>query len=99
MRVTNDSLTPGTDQLQKSGVESTGKSKVGAYGVYSDNAVQPEGHASVTLSNRAQEISRFSEVAANAPELYAARIAVLRMGIQNGTYKIDYEQLAADMME
>src|SRR6267154_2748031 len=99
MRVNNDSLTPGTDKLQKPGVENTGKSKIGAYGAYSDNTVQPEGHASVTLSNKAQEISRFSEAATNAPELGAERVAELRQGIQSGTYKIDYQQLASDIME
>ncbi len=98
MRVNNDSLTPGTDKLQNTGVESTGKSKIGAYGAYSENSVQQQGHASVNLSNRAQEISRFSEIAADAPELGAARIAELRAGIQNGTYKIDYEQLASEIM-
>ena len=96
MRVNNDSITSGTEKLQKSSVENTGKSKIGAY---TDNSVQQQGHASVNLSNRAQEISRFTEAAADAPEIGAARIAELRQGIQNGTFKIDYEQLAADMME
>jgi negative regulator of flagellin synthesis FlgM len=99
MRVNNDSITSGTDKLQKSGVENVGKSKIGAYGAYSDNTVKPEGHASVSLSNRAQEISRFSEAAANAPEVGAERVAELRQSIQNGSYKIDHQQLAADIME
>jgi flagellar biosynthesis anti-sigma factor FlgM len=99
MRVNNDSITPGTDKLQKSGVENVGKSKVGAYGAYSENTVQPEGHGSVTLSNRAQEISRFSEAAVGAPEVGADRVAALKQSIQGGSYKIDYNQLAADMME
>src|SRR5258708_28618459 len=99
MRVNNDSITPGTDKLQKPGVENIGKSKIGAYGSYSENTVQPEGHGSVTLSNRAQEISRFSEAATNAPEVGAERVAELRQSIQSGSYKIDYNKLSSDMME
>ena len=99
MRVNNDSVTSGTDKLQKSGVENVGKSKIGAYGAYSDNTVKQEGHASVNLSNRAQEISRFSEAAADAPEVGADKVAALKQSIQSGSYKIDYNQLASDIME
>jgi flagellar biosynthesis anti-sigma factor FlgM len=95
MRIDNESLKPGTEKLQKSGVDNVAKSKISAY---SDVAVQSDGHANVTLSNRAQELSRFSKAAVDAPEIGADRVAALRHGIQNGTYRIDFHQLAADMM-
>ena len=95
MRVNSETLKPSTEQLQKPGVDNIGKSKVDAY---TDVTVQSEGHANVTLSSKAREISRFTEAAAASPELGADRVAELRQSIQNGSYKIDHKQLAADIV-
>ncbi|HZS49144.1 MAG TPA: flagellar biosynthesis anti-sigma factor FlgM [Blastocatellia bacterium] len=95
MRVNNQVIKPGAEQLQKAGLDQSGKSKTSST---SDVTLQSGSHASVSLSSKAQEISRFTEMAAASPELGSERVAALRSKIQNGSYQIDHDQLAADIM-
>lgn len=96
MRVNNNEIPKSsTEQLLKPGADNAGKGKVG---ISNEVTVQSGNHASVSLSSRAQEIGRFAEAAIASPELGAERVSQLRLAINSGSYKIDHEQLAVDLL-
>ena len=95
MRVNCDVSKPSTEQVRQKGVEAAEKKP----GLVAENTVPAGGSASVSLSGRAQEVNRLSQAAANAPEIGADRVAELREQIKRGEYQVNYEGLAASLID
>ena len=53
---------------------------------------------SVTLSNTAQSLSRIEAAVQGADEVNAAKVAEIKTAIDNGTYEIDTQKIAAKIL-
>ena len=80
-----------------SGVQAADKTQGAAAAAAAGN-VPPAGDQ-VTLTGSARLLQKLSEAVAGAPVVNAAKVASVKLAIQNGTYKVDAGQVADKLMK
>ena len=58
-----------------------------------------EGDATVSLSQRAKEVLKAYEATQSEPDVRLEKVSAIRDSIKNGTYEIDYDKTAENMLK
>ena len=93
--VNNNSVNP-----QRSGAtERADTSSKPAAGVERNSSLPIDRGDSVNLSSRATAMKQAEQQLHEQPEIDDAKVAQIRQALEDGTYKVDAEQLAQKMLE
>ena len=65
----------------------------------SDVPPKPKGDMTVSLSQRAKEVLKAHEAMQSEPDVRLEKVLAIKDNIKNGTYKIDYDKTAENMLK
>ena len=88
--------------VQSQGIEKTKESKSSSKAntdVSLKDSGAAMGGASVEISDHAQLMKQASEIARNAPEIRADKVAMLKKSIQDGTYHVESSDISDRLVD
>lgn len=62
-------------------------------------SLNPAGGASVEISDKARLLQQAAEIASQSPDVHSERVAALKKSITDGTYRVDSEKVAENLIQ